>query len=633
MRVGRKRALAALTVAAAAWLAPSAAAGGQPRLVEVGGAADFPKRAFVLTLPGKRSLTAGDVRVLENGEPVSELSLAPAGSSGGEASGVVLLIDASESMAGAPIRNAMAAARAFAAQRMPSQQLAVLAYNAHTETVLPFTSEADEIDHALSRTPRIAYYTRMYEAIDEAISMIEREELSPGSIVLLSDGQEVGSLGSPDAVIARAGEARVRIFSVGLRSRYYRATTLSALATKTGGRYREASSPTALTAIYAKLGAQLAREYVLRYTSTASPSQKVRVAVRIKGEPGLAVSGYTSPGRSLTPSRPYRDSIATQIAQSPLTMLAVALTAAGLIAFALYAAVRRRPRTLQARMAEFVSIRTPRADAGGAGDSRVASRVLVGAERSLETTKWWGRFKETLELAEIRMPAIRIFLWTAAATLLTMLLLAVVCGSPVFAIFGLAVPLIARSLIHRKLARRRKLFSEQLPDNLQVLASALRAGHSFIGALSVVIDDADEPSRGEFRRIVADEQLGVLLEDAVRTVVVRMDNEDLEQVALVAALQRRTGSDMAEVLERVTETIRERFELRRMVQTLTTQGRMSRWIVSALPVVLLLAITVINPEYTEPLFTTTGGRLVLMLAAVMLVAGSLVIKRIVNIKV
>ena len=140
MRVGRKRALAALTVAAAAWLAPSAAAGDQPRLVEVGGA-HFPKRAFVLTLPGKRSLTAGDVRVLENGEPVSELSLAPAGSSGGEESGVVLLIDASESMAGAPIKNAMAAARAFAAQRMPSQQLAVLAYNAHTETVLPFTSE------------------------------------------------------------------------------------------------------------------------------------------------------------------------------------------------------------------------------------------------------------------------------------------------------------------------------------------------------------------------------------------------------------------------------------------------------------------------------------------------------------
>jgi tight adherence protein B len=188
-------------------------------------------------------------------------------------------------------------------------------------------------------------------------------------------------------------------------------------------------------------------------------------------------------------------------------------------------------------------------------------------------------------------------------------------------------------MIFRKLERRRKAFAEQLPDNLQVLASALRAGHSFVGAMSVVIDDADEPSKTEFGRVVADEQLGVPLEDAIRGVVKRMDNEDLEQVALVAALQRQTGGNMAEVLERVTETIRERFELRRMVKTLTAQGRMTRWIVSALPVTLLIAISIINPQYTKPLFTSTGGRLALMVAAVMVVTGSLVIKKIVNIKV
>jgi tight adherence protein B len=161
----------------------------------------------------------------------------------------------------------------------------------------------------------------------------------------------------------------------------------------------------------------------------------------------------------------------------------------------------------------------------------------------------------------------------------------------------------------------------------------MRAGHSFVGALSVVVDDAAEPSRTEFRRVVADEQLGVSLEDAIRAVGRRMDNPDLEQVALVAALQRRTGGSMAEVLERVTGTIRERFELRRLVQTLTAQGRLSRWIVSALPVVLLVAISIISPGYSDPLFTTTGGRIALLFSAVMVVLGSYVIKRIVDIKV
>jgi tight adherence protein B len=231
------------------------------------------------------------------------------------------------------------------------------------------------------------------------------------------------------------------------------------------------------------------------------------------------------------------------------------------------------------------------------------------------------------------MSALRIALWTVAATLLAMWLPVLLFGYAPFAIVGLAVPFVVRSQILRKLERRRKAFAEQLPDNLQVLASALRAGHSFVGALSVVVDDADEPSRTEFRRVVADEQLGVPLEDSIRAVVKRMDNEDLEQVALVASLQRQTGGNMAEVLERVTETIRERFELRRMIQTLTAQGRMSRWVLTALPVGLLLAISTINPGYVQPLFESTGGRFALFLAAAMVTAGSLLIKRIVNIKV
>jgi tight adherence protein B len=631
MRRKPQLALLALIVAAGAWLASPAAAKGPVRLVEAGGV-EFPERAFVLGLPEKKRLTEDGLTVRENGMIVPEVSLTPVGEGKGPNAGVVLLIDASESMAGPPIRNAMAAARAFAAQRRPSQRLAVVAYNADTETVLPFTTDEGEIERALGGTPQIAYYTRMYEAIDYAISLIEAENLSPGSIVLLSDGQEVGSLSSPDVAIAKAREARIRIFSVGLRSRYYDAQTLNALATRTGGRYRKASSPKALRAIFAELGSRLAREYILRYESVAAPSQKVRVAVRIEGVRGLAVSGYNSPRASRDASRPFRDSALSRLWQSVLTMIFVALIVAGLLGLAVLVVFRPRGRTLAKRMAEFVSLH------GGPSQSdarkaRITSRVFVGAERSLEATAWWARFKETLELAEIRMPAIQIVLWTVVATVFVMWLLALVLGSFLFAVFGFVVPVVVRSLIRRKLDRRRKQFSEQLPDNLQVLASALRAGHSFVGALSVVVDDAAEPSRTEFRRVVADEQLGVPLEDAIRAVVRRMDNTDLEQVALVAALQRRTGGSMAEVLERVTETIRERFELRRLVQTLTAQGRLSRWIVSALPVALLVAISVINPNYTEPLFTTSPGRLALMLSAALIVLGSYVIKRIVDIKV
>jgi tight adherence protein B len=188
-------------------------------------------------------------------------------------------------------------------------------------------------------------------------------------------------------------------------------------------------------------------------------------------------------------------------------------------------------------------------------------------------------------------------------------------------------------VLRRRLAKERKLFVEQLPDNLQVMASAMRAGHSFSGALAVVVAEAPEPTRRELARVVADEQMGVPIDVALAVVVRRMQSKDLEQVALVAALQRETGGNTAEALERVTETIRDRLALRRMVQSLTAQGRMSRWVLTALPLVLLTAISVLNPAYIRPLFVEPAGQLVLAVAAVMVFCGSLIIGRIVDIKV
>jgi tight adherence protein B len=112
-----------------------------------------------------------------------------------------------------------------------------------------------------------------------------------------------------------------------------------------------------------------------------------------------------------------------------------------------------------------------------------------------------------------------------------------------------------------------------------------------------------------------------------------MESTELEQVGLLAELQRASGGNMAEVLETVVETIRERFDLRRLVKTLTAQGRMARWILTLLPVFLGLAISLLNPSYMRPLFATTPGQVLVAIATVMVVTGSLVIKRIVNIKV
>jgi tight adherence protein B len=303
----------------------------------------------------------------------------------------------------------------------------------------------------------------------------------------------------------------------------------------------------------------------------------------------------------------------------------LALLGAAVVAFLVIALVQPRRSGLPARMAEFVSIRGLQRDKGEAASAT--------AEEAAQESGWWTRFQETLEIAEIKVEPEMIVAGTFALTALTFVLIYAGTGSWGWALFALGIPYLVREWVLRTLAHRRNRFAEQLPDALQVIASALRSGHSFAGALAVVVESASEPMKTEMQRVVADEQLGIPMEQSLRVVAERMASRDVEQLALVSELQREAGGNAAEVVDRVAETVRERFDLKRLIATLTTQGRMSRWIVSALPIAIILILQVENPHYLHPLLESTGGKVVFAFAAAWAVAGSFVIKRIVEIEV
>jgi tight adherence protein B len=307
-------------------------------------------------------------------------------------------------------------------------------------------------------------------------------------------------------------------------------------------------------------------------------------------------------------------------------MILIAILVPALVAAAIIVPLRGRNSTVRSRVSDYVSMPEQKRELDA-----LVSRVFTGTERSLEKTRWWQRFKDSLQFADVPFPPVYIAVGTLVATLFAAWVLWI--SSPVFVIFALGVPLIVRAIIRGRITRKRRLFGNQLADNLDVLASGLRAGHSLVGALSVVVADAAEPSKTEFQRVIADEQLGVPLETALNRVVDRMKNRDLEQVSLVASVQAETGGNASEVLDRVTENIRERQELRRLVRTLTAQGRLARWIVSLLPIGLLLAITIMNPEYMKPMVHHTSGLIALAFGLVMIIAGSVAIGRIVDIEV
>jgi tight adherence protein B len=582
----------------------------------------FPERGFVLSVPEAADLNAGNVEARENGLRVTGLRVDPLASSGLRF-GVVLALDSSESMTGAPAAAALEAARAFVSHRASAEEVGIVAFNTSISVLRVPTRDGGALRRALSKPPRIAYGTHINDALMRSLALLRKARLSTGSIVLLSDGQEVGSVLPLDDVIAAAKAQQVRVFTVGLRSRAFDASTLRTIADRTGGSYAEARSAAELAPIYEALGEQLAGEYLVRYRSAARPNSQIHVTVKVAGA-GSAATDYVAPTPSLLP--PYHRSPVSRFLLSGSSPLLISLLF-GVLVCALLLLLARRPKsTVVDRVQTFASGKPVTRSEGA------ATAVVRAATRNRYASGWWAQLERDLELARMTVTPRQVVGVSLAGTFV-FALLAFILAAPLLAILGLVSPLVARTLVRRKVKAVRDDFAEQFPGSLQVLASALRAGHSFNGALEVVVDNAHEPARSELARVLQDDRLGVLPEDAIRRLAHRMKNRDIEQVALLAELQRTSGGNSAEILDTVVGTIRERAEIRRLVRTLTAQGRMARWILTALPVFLTAFLWIVHPDVMANFFTSGGGQIALVIATAMVAAGSLFIQRIVDIDV
>ena len=627
-----KRLLLTGTVAALAFssfVAAAGAAGASPQILPAG-PVKYPGRAYTLTLPKKASVSGSDVTVLENGEPVNSLFVGLPGAGGGKA-GTIVLLDASNSMRGAPIKAALDSARAFAAKRNSGQLVAILAFNSKVAVLLPFTTVQSEIDAALAKAPRLAEKTHIYDALVQALGLMRDDQIAAGAVVLLSDGKDIGSTAKQSDVVASLAKNHVRVFSVGLRSAQYDAHTLRTVAASTGGTYTEASSAQALKPIFDRLGSQLANEYLITYRSLVGPNKPVNVRVSVRGFAGSAGTSYTTPSLA-TVDATFHKSYWHKLLTSWVLAMLVAFFVVSLLAYALWNIVRGPDIELRRRMSQFVHVATN--EEAQARRTEIASLLSNRAERSLGNRRWWREFVDEVEISDVGIAPAALAIWSLVGGLAIGLIIAAIAGWIPLLIVGLFIgPFAVRSYVRVLLRRKRTAFAEQLPDNLDVLASALRAGHSLVGALSVAVLDASEPSKSEFQRVVADEQLGVPLDEALQVTVRRMENRDLEQVAVVAALQRDTGGNSAEVLDRVADNVRARMDVRRLVKTLTAQGRMARWIVSLLPVLLFCVIFLLNRDYLRPLWTKTVGEVAIGFAIAFIITGSYIIKRVIQIKV
>lgn len=269
------------------------------------------------------------------------------------------------------------------------------------------------------------------------------------------------------------------------------------------------------------------------------------------------------------------------------------------------------------------------------GDSSVARSAVQIAGRLVGSRDLDVRLGRRLDGAGVPLrPAEWIVVQVASAAVLAVLFGLLGGGSPVAAALGLLIGIgLPIGYLVIKEGRRSTAFLQQLPDTLQLIAGSLTVGHSLAQAMDAVVREERQPVSIEFNRALVETRLGMPVEDALEGISSRMDSQDFAWIVMAIRIQREVGGNLAEILTTVAATIRERERLRRQVNGLSAEGRLSAWILGGLPPIFATYLILVRPSYIKPLFTDPIGVALLAVMIVLMITGVLWLSRIVKVEV
>lgn len=264
---------------------------------------------------------------------------------------------------------------------------------------------------------------------------------------------------------------------------------------------------------------------------------------------------------------------------------------------------------------------------------RLIDRMEVAVDWVLRRRGWNPFPGHDLEMAGIRMRQSSFVTAVMMSTVAAFVVGYAAAGVAVGLLVAVLVPVASRGVVSSRRSKRQNAFADQLESTLEVVSSALRAGHSLPSALDTVSADAQSPTAEEFARIVNEGRLGLDTVEAMRETARRMRSEDFGWITDAVAIQRDTGGNLSEVLDRVGETIRERTTLAQQVRAISAEGRASSKVMMAMPLVIGAFMFWRSPTTFVPIFTTGTGQLLLGISVVLYVIGYFWIRTLVNVRV
>lgn len=559
----------------------------------------------------------------------------------------VLALDTSASMAaGGRFEQAKAAAQAFLDAVPADVRVGMVTFDGEVRVVEEPTTDTGTLSEEIDDL-ELARGTLLYDGLIEAIGTAGDE--GSRSVLLLSDGKNTNSTPLARATrAARSSKVNVDVVALGQGSG---TPFLEKIADAGGGDQIAADDPEALTALFEGSAQTLASQILVTIPNVQELQGRegsLEVTFLVDGQPVTDSAFVSFPrqeqaaggGEAISDLRPVEPGF---LIPRELMYGGIAAAALGLVAVValMMGGTRKQDDAVRASIEAYTrkgakKLATARSAGQAQQQQSVTQQAVSVAQGVLENQKGLeSSLGDRLDAAGMSLkPAEWLLMHVGIAITMGVAGLLLSGGNLLymllFLFLGVMGPWMYLSLAR---SRRLKRFKGQLADTLQLMAGALSAGLSLAQSVDTVVREGTDPMAGEFRRALVETRLGVEIEDALSGVADRMQSVDFEWVVMAVRIQREVGGNLAELLNKVAETIREREFLERQVKTLSAEGRISVWILGGLPPGFLAYLALASPDYVAPMFSEPLGWAMLTVMAVLLVGGILWMKKLVKVDV
>ncbi len=541
---------------------------------------------------------------------------------------VVLVIDVSGSMRGQPLADAQAAARRFIESMGDRDRIALVTFASEPEVLSGFTTDRAALMSTVNSLEARGE-TALYDAVVRSLDLIVEDATSGEQyMIVLSDGGDNTSINSLDTAAATISQSGVPLYAVALESPEYDPEPLAALAQRSGGRMAAVTESTEFTAIFEEIAQELRNVYTVTYTSLEPPTPDLDIELSVTRDGAQRSTRLSLGNPAFASGQPVgvQDSGWSAPLANPLWRVMATVFvfgAGGLLVFGV-GSILTKPSTVLDQLDYYThATGGSLAETNGPGGGSTRGRVLEAVGAFADTRGLTGAVRGRLERAGLPLRPNEYMFFHLLGVIIIGLFVHVTVGEFFVTVLAIIVATVLPiALLDRAVNRRRSRFEEQLPDILSLVAGSLRSGWGISQAIDLVVDEVAEPAASEFLRVQSESRLGLPLEDALGRMAERLDSDDFRWAVAAIAIQRDVGGNLAEVLDTVAATIRERAELRRQVSALTAESRFSAIVLVILPFFLLIALYLVNPRYMSALLTTGLGLGMLAVGMLLLLVGS-----------